>query len=208
MLEAIRFVFFSSIEYLAIFTLMLSMFRLKPLEYMGTAAFVFLIMSLISFALRAEFDLSFVVPVVGAISYILVLTTVVRIPLLWSSIIAVSGLFIYGIIQGVIILTFFGSYTSSMQYSSTGTLIQIISIIITLGICYVLHYFKFGFVADFEKFKFKFEHIFIVVFTSLALIAISVLMYYNNLFYIIIFLLLLAGIFIYYSVLKERAAYD
>ncbi len=208
MLEAIRFVFFSSIEYLAIFTLMLSIFRLKPFEYIGTVSFVFLIMSLISFALRWEFQLSFVVPMVGVISYILILATVVRIPLLWSSIIAVSGLFIYGIIQGLIILVFFGSYTSSMQYSSTGTLIQIVSIVITLGICYILNFFKFGFIADFEKFKFKFEHITIVVFTLIALISISALMYYNNLFYIIIFLLLLAGIFIYYSLLKERTAYD
>jgi len=208
LLEAIRFVFFSSIEYLAIFTLMLSIFRLKPFEYIGTVSFIVLIMSLMSFMLRTELNLSFMMTTVSIISYMLIHATIVRIPLIWSAILAASGMFVYTVIQALVILALFGSFTPDMQYSGTGTIIQIVSSVITFGLCYVLHFFKFGFIADFEKFNFKFEHIAIILFTIVALIATSLLMYYNNLYYIIFFLAILAAIFIYYSIMKERAAYD
>ncbi|MCL9660468.1 hypothetical protein L2089_07205 [Paenibacillus hunanensis] len=208
MLEAIRFVFFSSIEYLAIFALMLSIFRLKPLEYIGTVSFIVLIMSLMSYMLRTELDLSFMMTAVSTISYILINATIVRISLLWSAILAACGMFVYTVIQALVILTLFGSFTPDMQYSGTGTIIQIVSSVITFGICYVLQFFKFGFIADFEKFSFRFEHIAIVFLTVIALVLASLLMYYNNLYYIIFFLALLAAIFIYYSIIKERAAYD
>lgn len=208
LLDAIRFVFFSSVETVAVFTLMLSIFRLHPLDYVRSVSLIALIVSLMSFMLRAELDLSFLMTAVSTISYILIINTIVRVPLLWSVIIAASGMFLYVVIQALVILTLFGSFNADMQYSSTGTWIQIISSTIVFIICYLLHVFKIGFIADFEKLHFKFEHFAIIVFTILALVFASVLMYYNNLHYIILFLALLAGIFIYYSIMKERAAYD
>ncbi|WP_411343133.1 hypothetical protein ACE3MZ_15960 [Paenibacillus sp. WLX1005] len=208
MLDAIRFVFFSSVENLAVFALMLSIFRLRPLDYVGSVALISLIMSLISYLIRAELDLSSIMTAVSTISFILIITTIVRVPLLWSTIIAVCGILVYAIIQALVILGLYGSFTSDMQYSVEGSIIQVVSSLIAVGICYALHLFKFGFIADFEKFRFKFEHIAIVIFTVAALIFASFLMYYNNLYYIIIFFALLAGIFIYYSIMKERAAYD
>lgn len=208
LLEAIRFILFSSLEAFAAFSLMLAIFRLKLFDFVWSPAFVFLIMSLVSYLLRAEMHLSYLVPALSVIVFLLILITIVKIPVIWSAIISAVGMGMYMTIQALVILMIFGSFTPDMQYSGTGTLIQLITSIIVLGIVFILQLFKFGFIADFEKLRFKFEHIIIIVFIFIALIGACYLMYFNNLYYIMLFFAILASVFIYYSFKKEQAAFD
>lgn len=202
MLDALRFIFFSVVETFALLSLMVSIFRISPRPYIWQSLFLLLIMNLFSYLVRAE-DLSYLAPAMNTILYILIITVIMRIPILWSAIMAASGMILYTLLQAGVILTLYGSFSTDMQYSMQGTIVQIVSSILTFGIVYVLLYFHIGFTADFEKLRFKLEHILILIFIVGALITISMLMYFNNLYYMIIFTFLLGGVLIYYSVRKE-----
>ncbi len=206
MWESIRFVLFSSIESLAAFVLMTKLFRLRPMEYIWPALAVFLLMGLQSYFLRTELELSYIVPAASLLSFVLILTFVARVPIIWSAIIGAMGMFAYVAIQGIVILGGFGEYDSSMQYSRTGELIQLISSGLTFLIAYVLHQFKLGFIADFDSLRFRFEHIIVVVLVVSALIASAVVMYNNQLTHIIVFMAAASAILFYYALRKERAS--
>lgn len=202
MLSAFRFIFFSSIETFALLSLMISIFRLSPRPYLWSSAFLLLIMNLISYLLRSE-ELSYLAPAMNTILYVLIITVIIRVPILWSAIMAASGMILYTLLQAAIILSLYGSFKTDMQYSMQGTIIQIVSSVVTFAIVYVLLRYRIGFTADFEKLRFKLEHILVLFFIIVSLITISLLMYFNNLYYIIIFTFALGGILIYYSIHKE-----
>ncbi|WP_058830679.1 hypothetical protein [Paenibacillus polymyxa] len=204
MWEAVRFLLFSSVESFAAFSLMLSIYRLKPLEFLWPGLFSFLIMNLISFFLREQMSLSFMVPAISTIIFILLITTVVRVPILWAAIMAMTGMFIYTAFQALVILSLFGSFTEDMQYSSAGTVVQIVTSAWTFFFVWILLKFKIGFTAEFERLRFKWEHIAVIAFIMVGLIASATVMFYNNLLFIILVLALVAGLFLYYAVVKER----
>ncbi|WP_322905188.1 hypothetical protein [Paenibacillus campi] len=207
MLDIVRFLFFSSVEYYALFFLMLSIFRLKILDQGWMPAFIFLIMSVVSYLLRSELHLYYIVPTLGIIVYLLILVTITRLPFIWAIVVSIVGTGIYMFLQAIIIMALFGNFSSDMQYSSTGSLIQVITSITAVGIAYTLSFFKIGFIAYFEKLRFKFELFFILAIILISMIVVCVLMYQNNLLHIGLFFILLAGIFFYYSLRNERKAF-
>lgn len=204
MWEAVRFLFFSSVESFAAFSLMLSIYRLKPLEFVWPALFSFLIMNLISFFLREQLSLSFMVPAISTIIFILLITTVVRVPILWAAIISMTGMFLYVMFQAIVILSLFGRFTEDMQNSSAGTVVQIVTSAWTFFFVWILLKFKIGFTAEFERLRFKWEHIAVIVLIIAGLVASATVMFYNNLLFTILVLALVAGLFLYYALVKER----
>lgn len=193
-----------SLETLAVFMLMLSVFRLGVKDYIWQGMFIGLLMNLISLIVRNELAMSFLVPTISTIFYILLLCTVVQVPIMWSSIIAVIGMFVYTAFQGLIILVAVGRNPFDIDPNGLGVEIQLICIVITFSLVLFLDKFKIGFIADFETLRFKWEHILVVVFILAALVACTVVMFFNNLLLIVLFLALAAAMFLYYAVMKER----
>ncbi|MFB5761072.1 hypothetical protein [Paenibacillus medicaginis] len=208
MLEAVRFLFFSTIETISAFVLMLSIFRLKASYFIWPALFVSLMMNLQSFYLREATSLSFLAFTINTLLFILLLATVVRIPIIWASIISITGTFLYTVIQGIIILLLFGTMTPDMQTSSTGSLIQAITSAWVLTICWLLHKFKIGFTADFENLRFKWEHGLVITLIIAVLAICAYLFYINDFPLTIIFLAITSTVFLYYAVKKERDYYS
>lgn len=204
MLEAIRFISFSSIETFAAFTLMLAIFRLNSLHFFWQSSFIFLVFSMISYLLRDANEMSYLVPALCLVMYILIIKIFVGVPILWSAIIGFSGWLIYIIVQALVILVMFGSFTPDMQFSGIGSIIQAVSSLFAFGIAAFLHRFHIGFIADFERLRFRFEDISVLIFTCVALVGAVTLVYRNNLEHVIVFFMIMAGIFIYYSIMKER----
>lgn len=202
--EAVRFLFFSNIEAFAVFTIMLSIFRLKSWHYFWPAMFVFLAMNLQSYFLREALNLSFLVPAITIIVYILLIATIVRVPILWAGIISVTGMFLYTLLQLIVIMALFGDLNEDMQFSIKGTVVQIVTSLWTLFISWLLNKFKIGFDAEFERFRLKWEHIIVIVFILVALTASAVVMFVNNMLYIMLFLIIVSAMFLYYALRKER----
>ncbi|MFD1886845.1 hypothetical protein [Paenibacillus wenxiniae] len=205
-IEAFRFIICSSIEAFAGLALMVSVFRISPAKYVWPVSFLLLVVNLVSYLLRAE-QLSYIAPALITVLYVLVITIIIRIPVLWAAIMAAIGMLIYTLLQAGVILTLYGSFDTSMQYSVKGSIVQLVTSAIALGIVWFLLRFRIGFIADFEKLRFKFEHVAILIFITSALIVLSLLMYVNNLYYVIIFMSLLAVVLLYYAFRKE-AEYD
>lgn len=200
--EAIRFILCSSIEAFAGMALMVSIFRISPLPYIWPASFMFLVINLVSYMLRTE-QLSYLAPVMATILYVLVISLLTKVPLLWSIIMAATGMLIYTLLQAAVILTLYGSFNTDMQYSWQGSIVQLVTSTLTFCIVWFLLRYHIGFTADFERLRFKFEHIAVLLFIVMALILLSTLMYFNNLYYIIICMFLLSSVLIYYAVKKE-----
>ncbi|MEC0181543.1 hypothetical protein P4H61_08530 [Paenibacillus peoriae] len=205
MWEPIRFLLFSTVETMAAFTLMLSIFRLKALEYVWPALFISIVMNLQSYILREEMSLSYLAPAISTLLYVLLITTVVRVPILWAAIISITGTFLYTLVQAIMIGLFFRAVaTADLQNSAQGSLVQAITSAWVFVISFVLLKLKIGFTADFERLRIKWEQVLVIVFIVGSLMASTFMFYYNDLFLMILYLSMAAGLFLYYALKKEK----
>ncbi|MGG1618259.1 hypothetical protein [Paenibacillus sp. NRS-1781] len=205
MWEPIRFLLFSTAEAMAAFFLMTAMFRLKGIDYAWQALFISLIMNLQSYMIREETSLSFIAPIVNILLFTFLLATVVKVPVLWSAIISIAGVFLYGAIQAILLVTTFKEVDSTqLQNSSTGALLQAITSALVFILSWFLYRFRVGFTFDFEKLRLKWEHTIVSVLIVTTLAAAAFVMYAADLALIIIYFVLAAGMFLYYALKKER----
>lgn len=203
-MEVARFLLFSSLESVAAYFLMLKLFRFRPTEYLWPAVAIFLLMAAQSYLLRAEFNLSYVAPVTNLVSFTLLIALTVSVPIVWSAIISAIGFFAYAAIQTMLVATMFGSFDESMQYTSEGSTLQAASSFVAFVIVYVLHLFKFGFTAEFERLRFRGEGMLVIVLILLLITAAAFTMY--NTLHVLILLIVAAGIFLYYAIMQEKRA--
>ncbi|PIH58297.1 hypothetical protein [Paenibacillus sp. LK1] len=205
MWEPIRFLLFSTLETMSAFALMLAIFRIKVKDYIWPGLFMSLLMNFQSYLMREEASMSALAPAISTVLFILLITTVVKIPVMWSSIIAILGTFSYTVVQTAILFLFFrGVDTASLATSIEGSALQAASSVVALGVTYFLLKFKIGFAADFEKFRFKWEHIGVVAFIVFSLLASTMMFYLNNMLLVIAHMALAVGLFLYYAIRKEK----
>ncbi|MDQ0496364.1 hypothetical protein [Paenibacillus brasilensis] len=204
MWEPIRFLLFSTMESYAAFALMLSIFRLKAIDYAWQAIIIMFIISAQSYVLREELSLAVFVPIISMLLYIFLITTVVKVPILWSSIITIIGFSIYGVMQSIILKILFQNVpTEQFQGSAQGALLQAITSAVVLLLSWVLYKFGIGFMADFERLRFKWEHFIVSGLIAFSLIAVTIMLYYNDVWLNIVFFALASGMFLYYAFKKE-----
>ncbi|WP_342414573.1 hypothetical protein NST83_13435 [Paenibacillus sp. FSL R10-2782] len=207
MWEPIRFLLFSNVETFAAFVLMLTIFRIRALDFVWPALFIGLIMNLQSLVLREETSLSFFAPTINIILFTLLITTVVRMPIIWSAIISITGTFLYTLFQAIIIVMIFGTLTSDMETSPEGSLAQAVTSAWVLAISWLLYKFKIGFTADYESLRFRWEHVLVVILIIGVLAASTFMFYVNNFPLSILFIALASGMFLYYALKTERDYY-
>lgn len=136
--EAVGFLLFSTIEGVGILFIMMSIFRMNPLAKIWPALFIILLMSLQSFVLRNELELNYMVPVINILLFILLLTTVIKIPVLWSGIIAILGYMAYAIAQTLVVFTVFGSIVNAQSTLFHGYTTQAMTAIILIFISWFM----------------------------------------------------------------------
>ncbi|MET3207645.1 UNVERIFIED_CONTAM: hypothetical protein ABIC26_000581 [Paenibacillus sp. PvR008] len=73
LLKPVGFLLFSTLEGVAVFALILSIFKVKMTPYVWQAIFVNLIMNLQSYLLREELSLDYLVPVINMLLFIFLL---------------------------------------------------------------------------------------------------------------------------------------
>ncbi|MEC0182233.1 hypothetical protein P4H61_12155 [Paenibacillus peoriae] len=205
LVKPISFLLFSTLEGVAVFALILSIFQVRLIPYLWPAIFVNLIMNIQSYLLREGWSLSYLVPVINMLLFIFLLATVVKIPIVWSGIMTVTGYFAYAVIQSVFLKMLFGSLLiSELQDGSLkGYLLQSISAIAGLLISFMLYRKRIGFSSNFKKLKFKEEYGIVITLIILSLISTSIVLYYNEVWLNMMFFALVSGFFIYYTIGKE-----
>ncbi|WP_019909608.1 hypothetical protein [Paenibacillus sp. HW567] len=202
--EPAGFMFFSTIEGVGIFAMMMSFFRLKATDYTWPALFIILLMNLQSFVLRNDLNLSFLVPIINIMLFIFLLTVVIRIPIIWSSIIAIFGYLAFSIIQVLLVLLFFGSISHSQtsvineyggQFISGSTSIFLAWFCFKLGI---------GFTFDFERLRLRWEGTLVALLIVIFFLLFSLIMYKNEIGWYIFFFISAFAFLMYYSIRKEK----
>ena len=203
-LESMGFMVFSTIEAFAWCALCMSIFRFKISEYVWEALFVIIFMNLQSFVLRNEFSLSYLVPVINILFFTLLFTTVVKVSLLGSLSITIVGLTSFGVIQALIALMLFGSIQGAQANVNYGYILQATTALIVLPLSWFLYRFGYGFSYDLERFRLKFERVAILATIIFFLIAITVVLYINQIWIVLFFFALSLLFFLRYAIRKER----
>ncbi|TKH43418.1 hypothetical protein C1I60_14060 [Paenibacillus terrae] len=206
MWDASMFITFSVVESFAAFVLTLTIFRLKALDFQWQALVVSLLMSCQSFVLREELDLAFLAPVINILLMVLLITTVVKVPLIWSGILSVTGFFVYTLVQTILLVLMYSDVPMSELQGGTamGSLLQAITSAVVLIASGLLYKFGIGFIAPFDKLRFKWEQNLVVVVIIGALVTVTVIAYLNDVWLNIAYFAMAAGLFLYYALKKER----
>lgn len=205
MWEPVRFLLFSSIETMSAFTLMLAAFRIKVKDFFWPGLFFGLFMNLQSYLLREETSFAALAPAFSTLIFAFLLTVVVKIPAMWATFIAVLGTFVYTVIQFAILKTVFsGVDTSTLSSSIEGSALQLATSVVVLGISYFLLKFKIGFTREFDKFSFQWANIGVIVLIGIGLLGSTLMFYLNDLFLLTIHMIIVAFLFLYYAIKKER----
>ncbi|WP_410514993.1 hypothetical protein PaeBR_11725 [Paenibacillus sp. BR2-3] len=204
--EPVGFIFFSTIEGVAVFSLMMSIYRMKATEFIWYALFVILLMNLQSFVLREELSLAFLVPIINMLLFIFLLTTVMRISLVWSSIITISGYFAFVVIQSLTFKILFWNLTLAEVQGDVvkGYMLQSTSGLFGILLAWLLYKFGVGFAADFEKLRFKFEHVMVIGSIIMTLIMAAVFFFYNDIWLNVSYFTVAVLFFLYYALRKEK----
>ncbi|AIQ29402.1 hypothetical protein P40081_15540 [Paenibacillus sp. FSL P4-0081] len=204
--EPILFIVFSTIETFAVYYVMMSIYRLKPMEFIWEALFTILLMDLQSFVLREELSLSPLVPLINIFLFTLLLKTVVRVPIIWSIIISITGYFLMVLIQVGIVNLSFGLLTVDEIHASPvrGYLLQVLSGVIGIAILKIYNFFGGGFDFEFEKLKFKSETVIVYLMIIGTLLSSAILLSRNNSFLDVIFISIAVLFFLFYATRKEK----
>lgn len=200
--ESVGFMFFSTVETLALYYLIMSLFRFKWRWYIWEALFVILLNNFQSYLLRNELGMSNVAPLVLILIFIFFFAAVVRMPLILSIIATISGFAIFAGIQTLIILLMFGS-TSNIGSTANGYFLQVVTAAMVFGIFGFLYRKGKGFTFDLDKLRFKIEDILLSVLICAFVLGISVLLYYNDILLNALIFLMMSVFLLYYSKRKE-----
>ncbi|MCL6601668.1 MAG: hypothetical protein K6T94_02250 [Paenibacillus sp.] len=203
LLESIGFMFFSTLETISAYYLMMALFRFKAQDHIWEALFVVLLINLQSYVLRNEFSLAYLVPIIAILILTFLFAVIVKIPLIWSLITTILGYAIFAFIQTGLAILLFGSIAGAMSTTSNGYLLQFASGIITLLLSSFLYKIGWGFKFDFERLRFKFEDILVIILIVVFLFSISIILYYNQIFINILFFVSTVVFLLYYAVRKE-----
>jgi hypothetical protein len=180
---------------------------MKATEFIWQALFIILIMNLQSYVLREELFLAYLAPIINMILFVFLLNTVMRIPLAWSAIITITGYFIFVVIQSLTLRIMFFDFTvlEVQEDLVKGYMLQTASGIIGIMISWILYKFGFGFAAgDFEKLRFKFESILVVLAIVITFVFAGIFFSLNNLWLNVSYFTISAAFFLYYALKKEK----
>ncbi|WP_211747493.1 hypothetical protein [Paenibacillus sp. Marseille-Q4541] len=205
-MEFLGFMFFSAVETLALFSLIMSLFRLKMTDHIGRALIVITLINLQSFLLRNELDVPFLVPVITLLMIVLFFNIIVKIPMLWSLFCTVLSYVIFAVIQSLLLVVIFGSIETATETAFNGYLLQMVSGAVLILISWIMYKQHFGFKPEkYDRLKIKFEHTVVMTLMILFLILISIIFYMNQIWFNIVFFVMNLGYFFFFAI-QERAA--
>lgn len=199
----VGFMAFSTLETFALYSFVMFIFRYKSSGFAWQVMFLALLINIQSFALRTEFGLSFLVPLLVVIIFILFLTIRVGIPIVWSTIATVMGYGFYVVLQSIVIWLLFGS-VANIDSNADGYAIQTVTSVITLLVGFILYRLGKGFSFDFERLRFKFEDVVAVIILILFFAFVSVLFFRKEIWINILFFAIIAGYLTYFATKKEN----
>ena len=198
---------FSMIEGLAVYTLILSIFRVPIIRFLWPIVLMVTVTNLQSFFIRDELQLTAISPIINVIITILFLAIFIRIPVVWSIVMTITGYISFALVQTLIVLLSNGylSLNQIQNVSWKGYQLQLITGVVGMAVGWLLYKFGFGFSFQFEKLRFKWERFFIIIFLVCFLIGLVVVMYFKAIFTNFLIFAVALFIFLSYSLRKDQS---
>lgn len=197
------FMFFSFIEGCGVFALMFYLFRIDIVKFLLPVIFLNLFIDLINFLIREEPPISDIAPISNLLLCVLFITIVVKIPLIWSMVVALTGYMAFGAIQYTIIFFSFLSVEEFKEVVWRMYTLQSISGVIGTAIGFAIYRLGYGFTFEFEKLRFKWERYLIISSCIIFLVTLVVFFVTKSVFSLLIVCTIAFVFFLLYSYWKD-----
>lgn len=182
--DALTFIFFSALEWLAMFVLTFAIFKFQLPGYWGRLLLSSAVLSFLSFLIFVEFDLKLLAPLIQMPIIFLFFWQYFRIPVFYAWLMNVNGYVFYTLLQAIII--FFVELTGIKIEPNVPAafIVQSITIVIIVALAWVLIRTNWGFtfVPDTDRVKMHWTklNVYLLVISILGYLALST---YHYLFY-------------------------
>lgn len=205
------FLICSTVEAFSIFTIMLSLFRFNVFHYYKQLIAISILMSVLSFSIWNELNLSDFAPLISIAIFIVFIFYTLRISIVGSIIVAISGYISYALIQTVILLLMESANVFSLVHASKDDggayILQVVSSIIALSLSWMFYRRGLGFTFSLDRFKWRkeIENTFMFAVLALGIIFVaSIPMFKNSLFIAAAILIIVLFFLIFLSMKKEK----
>ncbi|MBM7563811.1 hypothetical protein [Paenibacillus sacheonensis] len=200
------FMFFSTLEGISLYTLALYCFRVNFERYFWHSI---LIIELINYQnyLTRHFnveDAFAVAPIVNLVITMLFFKTIVRVPLIWSIFMTLTGFAFFMAIQTIIVYSVFGGVSHMQDKEIYGYFVQLLTGAICYGGSRFLYLKGYGFTFDLEKLRLWGEGMIVTLLIVILIVGFIYLIFQQNLFWNLVGSLAGLFIFLYYSVRREK----
>lgn len=204
MLDAVGFMFFSTLETFAWYTLSMHLFRYNPRDYTWHALFLILIMNLQSYFLRNELSMANYAPLITILIFVALYVFFVRLNIIGALIVTLSGFAGFAVVQTILVQILFGSVAIAQSSLTNGYVLQTATAVIVFSISYVMHRLGYGIPLDFDKLRFRFDDVISVVMMVIFLVIVSALLYYNQIWINLIIFAATLTYLLYYTNRRDR----
>lgn len=181
------FVVFSTIEAVAIFVAMFRIFRFSPAPYMLKIVFGSVLISILSYALRIELNLTDYFPVIVIIFYALFAFSIAKVPPFWSVVMSITAYTAFFVMQTVLLLLLSSvgaiSFESVQTYGTEAYILQTATAVPYMLICRWLYKRGYGFSFSFERFNWRNDQKLMMTVIALTFVALVVVFMIRNLIY-------------------------
>lgn len=200
------FMVFSTIEGLSIYAISMYVYRIDLKKYIWYSLIIINIINLQNFFAREELagSAAILAPIANLLITVLFLVTIVRIPLIWSAVMTITGYAAFMLIQTALVFGVFGNVQALSENPWNGYMLQLL----TGGICLiasnVLYRLGYGFTFDFEKIALWKERYFVILIIIIFATAICWMMINGNLYINLLGFLACFLVFLCYSFKREE----
>jgi hypothetical protein len=206
------FVVFSMVEAFAVHIMVLRLFRYGVRQYIWAILISSFFISVISYVLRAEFDLSNYFSLVTLIYFSIFAFYVLKIPLFWSFAVSIIGNICNFVLQTIILLASVSTgivETSAIDpFGPAARLQQTLFAIVTVAVTSYLYRKGIGFAFNFDKYRWKAENIFMLIVVVCLFAAMLITFIQKDIYYVAVIDTIMFGLLVYLAFRKERADLD
>lgn len=211
-MKVLLFMLFSSVEGIAIFSIMLYAFRIRFVEYYKLAVVFSILMSAISYGMREQLQLESLTPLILLFVYILFFVTAARIPLLWSTLISIFGYITFIVVQTLLIFIFQSIGIVSLDdikrlYTFDTYFIQSIELLLILPSMKLLFEKGYGFTFNFDRFHHPKELTLVISTLVLGILFIGSALFLFG-FYWVTLISMVTLLFILYLALRKEKEHN
>jgi hypothetical protein len=201
-MKDVLFVVFSALEAWSIFTISFTLFRFNILRYNLQIVPISILMALLSYAIRLETAWVSWIPVMALVLFTLFIFYTLRISLIGSVIVTITGYSLFILVQTAILNTF--QLAGLRSADSVLYMVWPISSCVVLLLCFLLYRFGYGFSFPLNHFKVRRENMLIMIIAVSMFLLLSFLHLLKNKLYFVEMIAAAIILFLIYIALRRE----